>query len=206
MSASTKYEQKKNEQNECKKQDRRHSRRDRWVDERLDSPRTQSCGPPRTRQKSWNATRHMQGWHQPTYQTGYRGNRGTAPRRYNSRHGFNRGSKPYRGYNNRDFRSANRVYASASSIMMSHSGVTKSARLDKNPGSVNSVPSSVLRDIGCSTVSIKSSFINPEDFTGETATCIMFGGTECTLPTVYARIETPFLKGNVVALVLSSLA
>ena len=51
---------------------------------------------------------------------------------------------------------------------------------------------------------IKSSFINPEDFTGETATCVMFGGTECTLPTAHAHIETPFFKGNVVALVLSS--
>ena len=60
---------------------------------------------------------------------GYRGNRGTAPRRYNSRHGFTRGSKSNRGYNNSDFRSANREYASASSIMMSHSRVTKSARL-----------------------------------------------------------------------------
>ena len=87
---------------------------------------------------------------------------------------------------------------------MSHSGVTKSARLDKHPGSVNSVPCSVLRDTGCSTAGIKSSFINPEDCTGETATCVMFDGTECTLPTAHAHIETPFFKGYVVALVLSS--
>ena len=31
----------------------------------------------------------------------------------------------------------------------------------------------------------------------------MFDGTECTLPTAHAHIETPFFKGNVVALVLS---
>ena len=48
----------KYKQNEHKEQDRRHSRRDRWVDQRLDSPRTQSCGPPRTRETSWNAPRH----------------------------------------------------------------------------------------------------------------------------------------------------
>ena len=113
----------------------------------------------------------MQEWHQPTYQRGYRGNRGTAPRKSNSRHGFTKGSKPYRGYNNSDFRSANREYASASSIMMPHSGVTKSPRYHIHPGSVNSELCSVLRDTGCSTVGIKSSFINPEDFTGETATC-----------------------------------
>ena len=51
---------------------------------------------------------------------------------------------------------------------------------------------------------INSSFINPEDLTGETATCVMVDGTECTLPTAHAHIETPFFKGNVVALVLSS--
>ena len=97
----------KDKQNEHKEQDRRHSRRDRWVDQRLDSPRTQSCGPPRIRETPWNALRHVQEWHQPTHQRGYRGNSGTAPRRYNSRHGFTRGSKPYRGYSNSDFRSAN---------------------------------------------------------------------------------------------------
>ena len=32
----------------------------------------------------------------------------------------------------------------------------------------------------------------------------MFDGTECTLPTAHAHIETPFFKDNVVALVLSS--
>ena len=154
--------------------------------------------------ESWNAPQHMQEWHQPTYQRGYRGNHWTAPRRYNSQNGFTRGSKSYRGYNNSDFRSANREYASASSIMMSHSGVTKSARLHIHPGSINSVPCSVLQDTRCSIVGIKSSFINPEDFTGETATCVMFDGTECTLPTAHAHIETPFFKGNVVALFLSS--
>ena len=51
---------------------------------------------------------------------------------------------------------------------------------------------------------INSSFINPEDFTGETATCIIVDGTECTLPTAHAHIGTPFFKGNVGALVLSS--
>ena len=121
-----------------KEQDRRHSRRDRWVDQSPDNPCTQSCGPPRTRETPWIAQRYMQEWHQPTYQRDYRGNRGTAPRRYNLRQGFTRGSKSNRGYNNSDFRSANREYASASSIMMSHSGVAKSARLHIHPGSVNS--------------------------------------------------------------------
>ena len=51
---------------------------------------------------------------------------------------------------------------------------------------------------------IKSSFINAENFADETATCVMFYGTECTLPTAHAHIETPFFKSNVVALVLSS--
>ena len=91
-------------QNEHNGQDRRHSRRDIIrLHQRLGSPRTQSCGPPRIRQTSWNAPRHMQEGHQPTYHRGYRGNRGTAPRRCNSRNGFPSGSKPYRGYNNIDF-------------------------------------------------------------------------------------------------------
>ena len=66
------------------------------------------------------------------------------------------------------------------------------------------MPCSVLRDTGCSTVGINSSFINPEDFTGETATCVMLDGKKCTLPTAHAHNETPFFKGYVVALVLSS--
>ena len=90
----------KDKQIEHKDQDRRHSRRDRWVDQRLDSPRTQSCGPPRIGETSWNAPRHMQEWHQPAYRRGYRGNRWTTPRRYNSRQGLPKGSKRYRGYNN----------------------------------------------------------------------------------------------------------
>ena len=32
----------------------------------------------------------------------------------------------------------------------------------------------------------------------------MFDGSECTLPTAHAHIDTPFFKGNVIALVVSS--
>ena len=51
---------------------------------------------------------------------------------------------------------------------------------------------------------MKTSFIKPEVFTGETATCVMSDGTECALPTVHAHIDAPFFKDNVVPLVLLS--
>ena len=88
--------------------------------------------------------------------------------------------------------------------MTSSPGSRKSGNLNLFPGSVNNIACSVLRDTGCSTVGIKSSFIKPKDYAGETTTCIMFDGSECTLPTAHAHIDTPFFKGNVIALVVSS--
>ena len=73
-------------QNEHIGQDRRHNRRNIWLHQHVDSPRTQSCGPPRIRDTFWTASRHMHEWHQPKYHTGYRGIRRTGPRRYISRH------------------------------------------------------------------------------------------------------------------------
>ena len=141
-------------------------------------------------------------WHQSTSQRGYRGNRRRDSYSYNSQRGFSRG--PYRSYNDRNYKPAYREYASSSSIMTSSPGSRKSGNLNLFPGSVNNIACSVLRDTGCSTVGIKGSFIKPEDYTGETTTCIMFDGSECTLPTAHAHIDTPFFKGNVIALVVSS--
>ena len=72
------------------------------------------------------------------------------------------------------------------------------------PGTVISAPCPALRDTSCSTVGMKTSLINPKGFTGLTATCVMFDGTEYTLPTAHAHIDAPFFTGNVVAMVLPS--
>ena len=144
----------------------------------------------------------MHQWHHSPSHRGYRGNRRRNSYSYNSQRGFSRG--PYRSYNDRNYTPANREYASSSSIMTSSPGSRKSGNLNLFPGSVNNIACSVLRDTGCSTVGIKSSFIKPEDYTGETTTCVMFDGSECTLPTAHAHIDTPFFKGNVIALVVSS--
>ena len=189
-------------QDETKEQENRQSRRDKWHHQHIDGPRAQSCGPPRFRDNSWTAPRQMNQWHQSTSQRGYRGNRRRDLYSYNSQRGFSRG--PYRSYNDRNYKPANREYASSSSIMTSSPGSRKSGNLNLFPGSVNNIACSVLRDTGCSTVGIKSSFIKPEDYMGETTTCIMFDGSECTLPTAHAHIDTPFFKGNVIALVVSS--
>ena len=189
-------------QDETKEQENRQSRRDKWHHQYIDGPRAQSCGPPRFRDNSWTAPRQMHQWHQSTSLRGYRGNRRRDSYSYNSQRGFSRG--PYRSYNDRNYKPANREYASSSSIMTSSPGSRKSGNLNLFPGSVNNIFCSVLRDTGCSTVGIKSSFIKPEDYTGETITCIMFDGSECTLPTAHAHIDTAFFKGNVIALVVSS--
>ena len=189
-------------QDETKEQENRQSRRDKWHHQHIDGPRAQSCGPPRFRENSWTAPRQMHQWHQSTSQRGYRGNRRRDSYSYNLQRGFSRG--PYRSYNDRNYKPAYREYASSSSIMTSSPGSRKSGNLNLFPGSVNNIACSVLRDTGCSTVGIKGSFIKPEDYTGETTTCIMFDGSECTLPTAHAHIDTPFFKGNVIALVVSS--
>ena len=189
-------------QDETKEQENRQSRRDKWHHQHIDGPRAQSCGPPRFRENAWTAPRQMHQWHHSPSQRGYRGNRRRNSYSYNSQRGFSRG--PYRSYNDRNYKPANREYASSSSIMTSSPGSRKSGNLNLFPGSVNNIACSVLRDTGCSTVGIKSSFIKPEDYTGETTTCVMFDGSECTLPTAHAHIDTPFFKGNVIALVVSS--
>ena len=189
-------------QDETKEQENRQSRRDKWHHQHIDGPRAQSCGPPRFRENSWTAPRQMHQWHQSTSQRGYRVNRRRDSYSYNSQRGFSRG--PYRSYNDRNYKPANREYASSSSIMTSSPGSRKSGNLNLFPGSVNNIACSLLRDTGCPTVGIKSSFIKPEDYTGETTTWVMFDGSECTLPTAHAHIDTPFFKGNVIALVVSS--
>ena len=189
-------------QDETKEQENRQSRRDKWHHQHIDGPRAQSCGPPRFRENAWTAPRQMHQWHHSPSQRGYRGNRRRNSYSYKSQRGFSRG--PYRSYNDRNYMPANREYASSSSIMTSSPGSRKSGNLNLFPGSVNNIACSVLRDTGCLTVGIKSSFIKPEDYTGETTTCVMFDGSECTLPTAHAHIDTPFFKGNVIAPVVSS--
>ena len=178
-------EREREREREEKEKENRQSRRDKWHHQHIDGPRAQSCGPPRFRENAWTAPRQMHQWHHSPSQRGYRGNRRRNSYSYNSQRGFSRG--PYRSYNDRNYTPANREYASSSSIMTSSPGSRKSGNLNLFPGSVNNIACSVLRDTGCSTVGIKSSFIKPEDYTGETTTCVMFDGSECTLPTVHCH-------------------
>ncbi|GFR96164.1 Gypsy retrotransposon integrase-like protein 1 [Elysia marginata] len=128
------------------------------------------------------------------YRRGYHSNRGTYLRRNSARRGYNENRGSYRG---QDYR-----YGNKRKEYISMSSITESKHFRLFAGKVNNTPCSVLPDTGCTCVGIKQSLIKPQDYTGEYATCIMFDGSQCHLPTAHAYIETPFFTGHVIALAL----
>ena len=88
-----------------------------------------------------------------------------------------------------------------SSSMMSKSSQRK-PNLNFFKGSANGTPCSVLRDTGSDAIGIAKRLLHPNEYTGEVQNCILFDGSQCTLETAYAYIDTPFLTGKVLALVM----
>lgn len=69
-------------------------------------------------------------------------------------------------------------------------------------GRVGGQAARILRDTGCTTVGVKSSLVKDEEYTGETARCISFGGNVEEFPVAEIEVNTPFFKGKVRACVV----
>jgi hypothetical protein len=76
--------------------------------------------------------------------------------------------------------------------------------LDIVEGKINNDDVSVLRDMGCSTVFVHSKFTNTDHLTGHTKDICLADGTVKQCPKVYINVSTPFISGDIVALILDT--
>jgi hypothetical protein len=76
--------------------------------------------------------------------------------------------------------------------------------LDIVEGKINNDDVSVLRDTGCSTVFVHSKFTNTDHLTGHTRDICLADGTVKQCPEVYINVSTPFISGDIVALILDT--
>ncbi|CAG2201924.1 unnamed protein product [Mytilus edulis] len=76
--------------------------------------------------------------------------------------------------------------------------------LDIVEGKVNSKPVSVLRDTGCSTVFVNQKFVDSDKFTGKSRDICLADGSTRVCKEVWIDINTPFVSGTVLALVLDT--
>ena len=76
--------------------------------------------------------------------------------------------------------------------------------LDIVEGKINNDDVSVLRDTGCSTVFVHSKFTNTDHLTGHTRDICLVDGTVKQCPEVYINVSTPFISGDIVALILDT--
>jgi hypothetical protein len=81
---------------------------------------------------------------------------------------------------------------------------TKVHGLDIVEGRIKNEQISVLRDRGCSTVLIHSKRTNPNDFTGFTREICLADGTVKKFSEIRINITTPFISGDILALVLNT--
>ena len=71
------------------------------------------------------------------------------------------------------------------------------ANLPTFEGVVNDHKVEVLRDSGCSTVVVKTSLINPNEFTGKHRQLILIDNSILQVPTAMCNIQSPFFTGRV---------
>ena len=76
--------------------------------------------------------------------------------------------------------------------------------LDIVEGKINNDDVSVLRDTGCSTVFVHSKFTNTDHLIGHTRDTCLADGTVKQCPEVYINVSTPFISGDIVALILDT--
>ncbi len=69
------------------------------------------------------------------------------------------------------------------------------------PGFVDDTQVTVLRDTGATVIGIHKDLIHDSQLTGDTVSCVQFSGTVEELPIAKVSIDTPFLKGEVKAVV-----
>ena len=62
----------------------------------------------------------------------------------------------------------------------------------------------VLRDTGSAVHAVHSNLVSDADYTGTFQQLVTFGGKEESFPIAYIEVNTPFIKGKVMACVLQS--
>ena len=76
--------------------------------------------------------------------------------------------------------------------------------LDISKGTVGGKNATVLRDTGCSTVFVHSRLVNEGQRTGREKKIVLADGTEKLSKEVCVEMDTPFMKGEIFALILDS--
>lgn len=76
--------------------------------------------------------------------------------------------------------------------------------LDIVEGKINSDKISVLRDTGCSTVFVHSKFTSSDHYTGHNRDICLADGTVKQCPEVCINVSTPYISGDVKALILDT--
>lgn len=71
-------------------------------------------------------------------------------------------------------------------------------------GMVSNTEVSVLRDTGCSKAVVRSELVTPDQYTGESQTCLLIDGTERHFPLALVDVDTPFYTGQVEALCMDN--
>lgn len=71
-------------------------------------------------------------------------------------------------------------------------------------GTVNGKSASVLRDTGCTAILVSDRFVSDDDKTGVTSDVTLANGSSQRCPEVWIQVDTPYVKGKVVALVMNS--
>lgn len=71
-------------------------------------------------------------------------------------------------------------------------------------GIVNGKPVDVLRDTGCSTVVVRRNLVLEEQLIGEERICVLIDGTARRFQVAIIDVDTPYLKGKIEALCMSS--
>jgi hypothetical protein len=71
-------------------------------------------------------------------------------------------------------------------------------------GTVNGRSATVLRDTGCTLILVSGRLIEHKNMTGVTSEVTLANGSSQTFSEVWIDVDTPYVKGRVVALVMNS--
>lgn len=75
-------------------------------------------------------------------------------------------------------------------------------RLPLFPGYIHGKPITVLRDTRATTAGVRASLVSPADYTGQTQSCVTFGGRTETFPVASIPVEMPFFTGQLLCCVI----
>ncbi|XP_065929667.1 uncharacterized protein [Magallana gigas] len=134
----------------------------------------------------------------------------------NSCPGFNDKGQPYQGYTGKD--KAGLIHSPTISrkgvavelpvIVDEKKSVIESvicqSGLRIETGTVNGKSASVLRDTGCTAILVSDRFVSDDDKTGVTSDVTLANRSSQRCPEVWIQVDTPYVKGKVVALVMNS--